>query len=279
LINSNVVPIVPEVSDQNISNDSNKPDSSPNPYGFLRSMIFSSLAVFAVSFVLFWTIRMELTELLKAPLVQAFPDKGADTIYLRVIDAFMAHLKLCFYFTLLVIIPFLTVRVWFKAMRTLEVGKFTVLITPLFLTFWFYLGFGFALFGAMPVIFQLLVSYSMDAGGVLVGDENAQALDYLQISVKEYVEFSMQLAVSFGLACEAPFLMAVLSRVGIFTAAQYRRNWGVAFIVLAMVASLLTPPDPWTMLMLLVPLYALYEFGIVLSWLVGKRVIDKDDDA
>jgi len=239
-----------------------------------KKYLMISLGGFVVAFVIAWAFRNELTTIIKWPLIQAFPEKGADTIFLRVIDAFMMHVKICFYFSLLLVLPFLSFNFVNKSYaRFLPADKNSGFRTGIFMIALFYLGVSFAYLVAMPAAFDFLVQYSMDDAGVLFDGTAMELTDSLQVSMREHIDLTMKMLIAFGVGFEAPLAMLVSVRLGISTPEKFARYRGVAVVVIAMFSSLLTPPDPWTMLLLLGPMYALYELGILLC----KNKTDKSE--
>jgi sec-independent protein translocase protein TatC len=92
------------------------------------------------------------------------------------------------------------------------------------------------------------------------------------LRLSEWLGFALVLPLVFGISFQTPLVMLFLARIGIFGADDYRRHWRYAFFFLAVFAAVITPtPDLITMSCLWVPMYGLYELGIVLvRWLVPE---------
>lgn len=236
----------------------------------LRVFIMRSAILFAAAFVTAWIFRETLTGWLRAPLLAAFPEAGADTVLLRVIDAFMLHVKLCFFAALLVVVPFALYHIWQRVRAIRGGGAHSSRVVWLAMVLLFYLGVAFAHQVALPAAFSFLVEYSLSGEGLFFATEEPVALDILQVSMREHVDFTMKLLLAFGIGFESPIIMLLLAGAGLVTPQGFARNRGIALVVLAAASSMLTPPDPWTMLLLLVPLYILYEFGILLAKLAVR---------
>ena len=243
----------------------------------LKPILIRSLILLVVFFAIGWAIREELTALIKWPLLRSLPPEGAETILLRVIDAFMVHVKVCFYFSCLAVITYLTFTLFTKPATSPERRNgFNDYLIPLAMVGRFFLGVGFAFVVALPAAFDFLVSYSMEGGGLFFGTGDSSAGNVLQISMREHVSLTMKMLIAFGLGFESPLAMLAISRSSFVTSEDFARHRGLALIVLAAASSILTPPDPWTMLLLLGPLYALYELGIFLTrWVAGPESEDK----
>jgi sec-independent protein translocase protein TatC len=88
------------------------------------------------------------------------------------------------------------------------------------------------------------------------------------LRLSEWMGFATILPLAFGLCFQTPLVMLLLSRIGIFTASDYRAKRRLAVVIIVIVAALLTPgPDVSSMLLLSLPMILLYELGI---WLVGQ---------
>jgi sec-independent protein translocase protein TatC len=231
-----------------------------------KRVLFISLGLFAVTFVIVWIFREELTILVRWPLVKAFPNHGADTILLTIIDSFMMHIKLCFFTALAILAPYWLWIIW-KAIRSKQQADVNR-ISPLLLIgmiVLFYAGVAFAYVIALPAAFEFLVGYSMAGEGIIFASQATESANFLQVSMREHITFTMKLLLAFGIGFEAPVIMLLLARTGLVSPQTFVEKRGIAIVVLAVVSATLTPPDPWTMVILLVPLYILYEFGILLS--------------
>jgi sec-independent protein translocase protein TatC len=106
----------------------------------------------------------------------------------------------------------------------------------------------------MPWALHFLLSYQGNIGGV-----TQEALP----GVGNYLTFVTRFLFGFGAAFLLPILLMILERAGLVTREQLAKSRRYAVVAAAVVAAVLTPPDVVSMLMLLVPLYGLYEFAIL----------------
>ena len=91
-------------------------------------------------------------------------------------------------------------------------------------------------------------------------------------TVDEYIAFVTGLVFWVGVSFETPLIMAFVARLGVVTSQQMLAAWKFASIGIAVLAAIITPtPDPLNMMLIMVPLLALYFFGILMSWLVQPR--------
>jgi sec-independent protein translocase protein TatC len=99
------------------------------------------------------------------------------------------------------------------------------------------------------------------------------ANDYIQAlpSVKQYFSFAIKLLLAFGVVFELPVVIFFLARMGLVTPELLRRKRKYAILLTFVMASILTPPDVVTQLMMAGPLIILYEISIFIAKIAGKR--------
>ncbi len=86
--------------------------------------------------------------------------------------------------------------------------------------------------------------------------------------ITEWFSFVLILPLGFGIAFQLPLVMLFLERIGIFTVASYLSSWRISVLAIAFLAMLFTPSDPYSMLLMMMPLIGLYFFGIMLcKWM------------
>ncbi|MDP6958359.1 MAG: twin-arginine translocase subunit TatC [Planctomycetota bacterium] len=93
----------------------------------------------------------------------------------------------------------------------------------------------------------------------------------------EYLSLVMTLTIIMGVIFQMPLLMLFFSKVGIFTARQYNQFRRYAIVGNFVLAAILSPADVLSMLIMVIPLLVLYEVGVVLSLLAGKK--ESEDDS
>ncbi len=89
--------------------------------------------------------------------------------------------------------------------------------------------------------------------------------------INEWLSFVLMLPIGFGIAFQLPLVMLFLERIGVFTKGVYLSAWRIAILVICVLSMLLTPADPWSMILLAVPLTLLYFGGIALCAFMPKR--------
>jgi sec-independent protein translocase protein TatC len=230
----------------------------------LRRRLLWCLATLVVTFFVCFAFAKNIFAVLVQPLLRAGQGK---LIYTDIFEAFFVQVKVGLFAALMVSFPVLATQLW----RFVAPGLYAkekkaflpfLLMTPLF----FGAGAAFAYFVAMPWALHFLLSFQGDVGGV-----NQEALP----GVGNYLMFVTRFLFGFGLAFLLPILLMILERAGLVTREQLTKSRRYAIVAAAAVAAVLTPPDVVSMLMLLVPLYGLYEFAIlairITHWRAARR--------
>jgi sec-independent protein translocase protein TatC len=218
----------------------------------LRRRLLWCLATLVVTFFICFAFARDIFAVLVQPLLKAGQGK---LIYTDIFEAFFVQVKVALFAAIMVSFPVIATQLWrFVApgMYVKEKKAFLpfLLATPLF----FAAGASFAYFVAMPWALHFLLSYQGNIGGV-----TQEALP----GVGNYLTFVTRFLFGFGAAFLLPILLMILERAGLVTREQLAKSRRYAVVAAAVVAAVLTPPDVVSMLMLLVPLYGLYEFAIL----------------
>ena len=218
----------------------------------LRRRLLWCVAALAVAFFICLYFAKPIFAVLVQPLLAAGQGK---VIYTDVFEAFFVEVKVALFAALMVSFPVIATQLWrFVApgMYLKEKRAFLpfLLMTPIF----FGAGAAFAYFVAMPWALTFLLGFQGDVGGV-----QQEALP----GVGNYLSFCTRFIFGFGIAFLMPVLLMILERAGLITLEQLAKSRRYAVVGAAGISAVLTPPDVVSMLLLLVPLYALYEFAIL----------------
>lgn len=165
-------------------------------------------------------------------------------------DAFVAQVQLAALAGLLISLPVLLTQMWlFAAPALYEREKHLIIPLAAASTALFLTGAALAFFCVVPWTYRFLLGFQSAVLKPMIG-------------ITQYMGFMSSMALSFGIAFEMPLVVLALVRMGwIHTRmlAQYRRH---VWVVISILAAVLTPPDVISMLMLLVPLVGLYELSV-----------------
>ena len=218
----------------------------------LRRRLLRCLAMLVLAFFVCFHFAHEIFAVLVQPLVHAGQGK---LIYTDVFEAFFTQVKVAIFAALMVSFPVIATQLWLfvaPGLYAKEKNAFLpfLIATPVF----FAAGASFAYFLAMPWALHFLLSYQGNVGGI-----QQEALP----GVGNYLNFVTHFLFGFGAAFLLPILLMILERAGIVTREQLARSRRYAIVAAAVVAGVLTPPDAVSMMLLMVPLYGLYEFAIL----------------
>jgi sec-independent protein translocase protein TatC len=176
-------------------------------------------------------------------------------IYTDIFEAFFVQIKVALFAALMLSFPVIALQLWRFVAPGLYAKEKNAFLPFLIMTPFFFLGGAcFAYFLAMPWALHFLLSYQGNVGGV-----QQEALP----GVGNYLTFVTRFLFGFGAAFLLPILLMILERAGIVTREQLAKSRRYAIVGAAAVSAVLTPPDVVSMLLLLVPLYGLYEFAIL----------------
>jgi len=218
----------------------------------LRRRLLWCVATLFIGFFACLYFAKPIFAILVQPLLAAGQGK---LIYTDIFEAFFVEVKVAFFAALMISFPVLATQIWrFVAPGMYKTEKRAFLPFLLMTPFFFAAGASFAYFVAMPWALSFLLSFEGNVGGV-----EQEALP----AIGNYLSFVTRFLFGFGVAFLMPVLLMVLERAGIVTREQLAKSRRYAVVASAGVSAVLTPPDVVSMLMMLVPLYALYEFALL----------------
>jgi sec-independent protein translocase protein TatC len=195
------------------------------------------------------------------PFVSFIPNKVVQTLHFTTLtEPFMSHLKIGLITGIMLTIPYLLLQVWkFIAPGLLKherryAGQFVF-----FSSVFFGLGVLFCFFFLLPFAVPFLISYKT---------EHLTAI----IKIGDYIDFTLKFMLASGLVFELPLLMIVLGRMGILQVESLTKFRKYAFLIAFIIGGIVTPtPDAFNMTIMSLPIYLLYELGILGVRILGKR--------
>ncbi len=174
-----------------------------------------------------------------------------ELAFFTVAGPFLAHVKISVAMALLTCMPWLSYCLWRALARPFKFGPATIFWFVFFTCLLFYSGAAFCFFVTLPYGVTFLLGFQ---------SEQLQAM----IGIDQFVTFVAVFILAFGLIFELPIFMIFMARTTLLPRATFAKNRRYALLVISIVASLLTPtPDIVNMLLMGVPLYMLYEVGII----------------
>lgn len=233
----------------------------------LRSRVLKALvSVFAVFLCLVY-FSQDLYRYVAMPLVASLPE-GASMIATDVASPFLAPFKLTLVLSFFVAIPFVLYQIWAFIAPGLY-RKEKKLIAPLLAssTLLFYMGMAFAYFVVFPLAFMFFNSVAPE--GVLVSTD-----------ISSYLNFVLKLFFAFGVAFEIPIAVILMCWTGVTTADKLAKKRPYVIVGAFFIGMLLTPPDIISQTLLAVPMWLLFEVGVVIGrFYSGKTREENADEA
>ena len=226
----------------------------------LRDRLLRSIygIVVALVVLLFYPGPSRLYDLLAMPLVRALPE-GSHMIAVGVVSPFLVPIKVSVMAAIGLALPWILYQIWaFVAPGLYRHEKKLVLPLVAASTILFYMGAAFCYFFVFGQAFPAI--QKMAPMSVAVSPD-----------IEAYLDFVITMFIAFGVAFEVPIVVVILARMGIVTITQLKTFRTYFVVGAAAVAGLVTPPDPVSMIALLVPMYLLYELGILAAQLFIKH--------
>ena len=224
----------------------------------LRSRILKSLVVILVCFLGLVYFSNDIYLTLSKPLLSFLPG-NSSMIATEVASPFMAPLKLTFFTSLLLSMPFLLNQIWkFIAPGMYENEKslsFFLMLSSLLL---FYVGILFTYFLVLPLVFGFFTGAAPD--GILI-----------MTDISSYLDFVLSLMFAFAVAFEIPVLIFLLIWSGVSSSDSLKSKRPYVIIGCFTVGMLVTPPDVISQSLLAIPAWILFELGIVTANLFDKK--------
>jgi len=200
----------------------------------------------------------DLYALLAEPMIAKLP-AGGQMIAIDVITPFFVPLKVAMMAAFLISLPYILYQAWLfvaPGMHKHERRLMFPLITASVILFFF--GMAFAYFLVFPVVFGFFSS-SAPVGVAVMTD------------IDKYLSFVMGMFLAFGITFEVPVAVVVLVKMDIVNIAKLKEIRPYVIVGAFILAALFTPPDVVSQFMLAIPLWLLYEVGIMVAWLMTKN--------
>ncbi|NOU01702.1 MAG: twin-arginine translocase subunit TatC [Gallionella sp.] len=229
----------------------------------LRNRLLHSVVALLLVFICLFPWASDLYTLLAQPLLAKLP-KGGQMIATDVTTPFFVPLKVAMMAAFLIALPYILYQIW----RFVAPGLYAHekrLVWPLIIasTVLFFCGMAFAYFVVFPVVFGFITASAPQGVAVMT-------------DIDKYLSFVLGMFMAFGVTFQVPVAVILLVRMGFVTVEKLREIRPYVIVGAFIVGAIFTPPDVVSQFMLAMPLWLLYEAGIVVaSWMKQvKKIAD-----
>jgi sec-independent protein translocase protein TatC len=223
----------------------------------LRDRLIRAVLALVVVFLLLFNWARDIYNLLAQPLLQAMP-AGGQMIATEVTTPFLVPIKVTLMVAFLIALPYILYQAWsfvapglYRHEKRLAVPLITASVLL------FFVGMAFAYFLVLGVVFHFVINFAPEGVAVMT-------------DISKYLDFVLGLFMAFGITFEVPVVVILLVLTGMVTPAKLREIRPYVIVGAFVVGAIFTPPDVISQIMLAVPLWLLYEVGIVLAILLKR---------
>jgi sec-independent protein translocase protein TatC len=223
----------------------------------LRDRLLRSLVAVGLAFMPCVYYSNDLFTFVARPLLAKLP-QGSNLIATGVMSPFTTPFKLSFFAALMIAMPYVIYQLWAFVAPGLYRGerRFAVplLVSSILL---FYVGIGFAYYFVFPVMFEFFTRTTPKGVSMMT-------------DINNYLDFVLTMFFCFGLAFEVPVAVVLLVLMGLVRIEKLQKNRGYVLIGIFIIAAMITPPDAVSQSIMAVPMYALYEGGILMAGMMSR---------
>jgi sec-independent protein translocase protein TatC len=226
----------------------------------LRDRLLRVIYCLAISFGILFMFQTDIYAIVAKPLLNVLPE-GAGMIATDVASPFFTPMRLTFFVSILITIPYFLYQTWaFIAPGLYQKEKrfaFPLLSSSVLL---FFTGMAFAYFVVFPLIFRFMAGIQLE--GVTT-----------QTDISKYLDFVLHMFLAFGFIFEIPIATLLMIRSGIVTVEGLSQKRPYIIVACFVIGMLLTPPDIMSQFLLAIPMWLLFEIGLLLGrWIKPEEV-------
>lgn len=224
----------------------------------LRTRVTHSLVALLLVFLCLFPWASDLYALLAQPLLAKLP-QGTQMIATEVTTPFFVPVKVAMMTAFLISMPYILLQIWKFVAPGLYANEkrflFPVIVASVLL---FLAGMAFAYFLVFPAVFGFVIA-SAPVGVAVMTD------------IEKYLSFVLGMFMAFGVSFQVPVVVVVLVRMGMVNIVQLREARPYVIVGAFVAGAILTPPDVISQFMLAVPMWLLYEAGVVIAARMPQR--------
>ncbi|MBK8958087.1 MAG: twin-arginine translocase subunit TatC [Proteobacteria bacterium] len=231
----------------------------------LRSRLLRAIACVGVVLLCMLPFQNQIYSWLAAPLLAKMPG-GTSMIATEVASSFYAPFVLTAFAALFVSIPFVFYQAWAFVAPGLYLNE-RRLALPLLIssTALFYIGVAFCYYVVFPLAFGFFTTTAPEGVTVMT-------------DISKYLDFVIKMFLAFGFAFEVPVATFLVVRTGMISAADLAEKRRYVIVAAFTAGAILTPPDVFSQCMLSIPIWMLYEVGLLFARYVVKSEEEPNED-
>lgn len=224
----------------------------------LRSRLLRSVVAILLIFLCLFYFSQEIYALVSAPL-RAYLPEGTNMIATGVATPFLTPFKLTLVVSLFLAVPYILAQIWgFIAPGLYQHEKRIALPLLGSSVILFYSGMAFAYFVVFPIMFHFFASVTPDGVDMMT-------------DINQYLDFVLTIFFAFGVAFEIPVATFLMVWAGVVSVETLRRSRPYVIAGCFLVGMVLTPPDVFSQTLLAIPMWFLFELGLIFSNIVQKE--------
>lgn len=224
----------------------------------LRARLIRALLVLFLGFLPCAFFARELYSFLAFPLLEKLP-QGGQMIATEVVTPFFIPMKVALMVAFLVTLPHTLYQVWAFVAPGLYSHEKRLFLPLVFISsLLFFTGMAFAYFAVLPLVFEFIVYFAPEGVAVMT-------------DISEYLNFVLSMFLAFGITFEVPVFVLILIRTGLVSIEKMRSIRRFVLVGAFVIGAIFTPPDVMSQILLAIPLYLLYELGILFAALLMKQ--------
>jgi len=224
----------------------------------LRNRLIKIVVGMLVVFLGLFPFANEVYALLAAPMLDKLPE-GTQMIATAVVTPFFVPMKVAMMAAFVIALPHTLYQLWMFVAPGLYAHEKKMMLPAIAISSLLFLcGMAFAYFLVFPVVFAFIVGSAPEGVAVMT-------------DIAEYLDFVMTLFLAFGFAFEVPIAVVLMAHFGWVTVAQLKEARSYVIVGAFILAAIFTPPDIISQFMLAIPLWMLYEAGILFVQVAQRK--------
>ena len=218
----------------------------------LRTRLVRSLFAILLVFLCLFPWAAELYALLAQPLLEKLP-QGTQMIATDVTTPFFVPVKVTLMAAFLLALPYVLLQIWRFVAPGLYANEKRFLLPMILASMVLFIaGMGFAYFVVFPAVFGFVIASAPQGVAVMT-------------DIDKYLSFALGMFLAFGISFQVPVIVVVLAHLGMVTPAKLREARPYVIVGAFVVGAIMTPPDVISQFLLAVPMWLLYEGGVLVA--------------